>query len=67
LTDGCADDARAALELIDMVDGDIESLTADPANDTLDIYDASAARGAEVVIHTSSPALQLQRTQSRMS
>ncbi len=50
LTDGRADDAKAALDLIDSIEGDIESLTADAAYDTLAIYDASAARGTEVVI-----------------
>ncbi len=50
LTHGSADDAKAALDLIDSIEGDIESLTADTAYDTLAIYDASAARGTEVVI-----------------
>jgi hypothetical protein len=50
LTHGSADDAKAALDLIDSIEGDIESLTADAAYDTLAIYDASAARGTEVVI-----------------
>jgi len=39
-----------ALDLIDQVEGDIASLTADAAYDTLAIYDASAARGVEVVV-----------------
>jgi hypothetical protein len=36
LTDGNADDAKAALDLIDSIEADIESLTADAA------YDAAA-------------------------
>jgi hypothetical protein len=46
LTDGNTDDARTALDLIDEVDGDMASLTADAAYDTIAIYDAAAARGA---------------------
>ncbi len=43
LTHGSADDARTALGLIDEVEGDIESFTADAAYDTIAIYDAAAA------------------------
>ena len=50
LTDGNADDARTALGLIDEVDADMASVTADAAYDTLAIYDAAAARGAEVIV-----------------
>ncbi len=50
LTDGNADDAKTALDLINEVEGDITSVTADTAYDTIAIYDASAARGAEVVV-----------------
>jgi IS5 family transposase len=50
LTHGSADDAKTAVDLIDSIEGGIESLTADAAYDTLAIYDASAARGAEVVV-----------------
>jgi hypothetical protein len=38
LTHGSADDAKAALDLIDSIDGDIASITADTAYDTLAIY-----------------------------
>ncbi len=48
LTHGSADDARTALDLIDSMEDDIESLAADAAYDTNAIYDASAARRAEV-------------------
>ncbi len=50
LTDGNADDARTALGLIDEVDGDMASFTADAAYDTIAIYDAAAARGAKVIV-----------------
>ena len=50
LTDGNADDAKNALNLIDEVEGDIASFTADAAYDTIAIYDAAAARGAKVVV-----------------
>ena len=50
LTDGNADDAKTALNLIDEVEGDIESFTADAACDVMAIYDAAAARGAKVVV-----------------
>jgi IS5 family transposase len=38
LTHGSADDAKAALDLIDSIDGDIASISADTAYDTLAIY-----------------------------
>ncbi len=50
LTDGNADDAKSAQNLIDEVEGDIASFTADAAYDTIAIYDAAAERGAEVVV-----------------
>ncbi len=50
LTHGSADDARTALDLIDEVEGDIVSFTADAAYDTIAIYDAAAARSAKVVV-----------------
>ena len=50
LTGGNADDARTALGLIDEVDADMASVTADAAYDTLAIYDAAAARGAKVIV-----------------
>jgi IS5 family transposase len=50
LTDGNADDAKTALSLIDEVESDITSLTADAAYDTNAIYNAAAARSAEVVV-----------------
>ncbi len=50
LTDGNADDAATALGLIDEVEGNIASFTADAAYDTVDIYDAAGARGARVIV-----------------
>ncbi len=50
LTHGSADDAKTALELIDKVEGDIATLTADAAYDTIAIYRAATSRGAEVVV-----------------
>jgi transposase len=50
LTHRSTDDAKTALDLIDEVEGDITSITADAAYDTLAIYDAAAARSAKVVI-----------------
>jgi hypothetical protein len=67
LTHGSADDSRAALDLIDSIEGDIESLTADAAYDTLAIYDVSAARGAEVIIPPSKSATQSRQRRSPSS
>ncbi len=50
LTDGSADDAKTALKLIDAVKGNISRFTADGAYDTIAIYEAAGARGAEVVV-----------------
>ena len=67
LTDGNADDAKAALDLIDKVEGDIERLTADAAYDTLAIYDAAMARGAEIVVPPSKSATRSRQRRSRSS
>jgi hypothetical protein len=50
LTHGSADDAKTALGLITEVEDDIVSVTADAAYDTIAIYDAGGARGANVVV-----------------
>jgi hypothetical protein len=65
LTHGSAHDAKAALDLIDSIEGDVDSLTADAAYDTLAIYDTSAARGAEVVIPPSRSATKSRQQRSR--
>ncbi len=49
LTHGSADDAKTALDLIDRIEGDIESLTADAAYDTLAIYDARVGGNSHVI------------------
>ena len=67
LTHGSADDAKTALDLIDSLEGDIESLTADGAYDTLAICDASAARGTEVIIPPPRSATRSRQQRSRSS
>jgi transposase len=67
LTDGDFNDAKTGLTLIDNVVGDVESLTADSAYDTLAIYDASAARGGEVVVPPSKSATRSRQRRSRSS
>jgi IS5 family transposase len=65
LTDGNADDARNALGLIDKIDGDIASFTADAAYDTTAIYNAAAARGARVVVPPKKTAKRSKRPTAR--
>jgi hypothetical protein len=67
LTDGNADDAKTARGLIDEVQGDIASFTADAAYDTNAIYDAAAARGAKVVVPPVKTATRSRRRRSRSS
>jgi IS5 family transposase len=67
LTDGNADDAKTALELIDEVEDEITSVTADPAYDTIAIYNASAARGAEAVVPPVKSSTRSRRRRSRSS
>ncbi len=67
LTDGNADDAKTALDLLDEIDGEITSVTADAAYDAIAIYDASAARDAEVVIPPAKSATRSPRQRSRSS
>ncbi len=50
LTERNVDDATTAINLIEAVDGDIASVTADAAYDTIAFYDAASARGATVVV-----------------
>jgi IS5 family transposase len=50
LAHGDADDARTALDLVDGVEADIVSFTADAAYDTIAIYEAAAARGVKVIV-----------------
>ncbi len=67
LTDGNVDDAKTALDLIAEMEGEITSVTADAAYDTNAIYDASTARGAEVVIPPSKSATRSSQRRSRSS
>jgi transposase len=67
LTDGDVNDAKTALALIDEVKSDITSITADAAYDTIAIYDASAARGAKVVVPPSKSATRSGQRRSRSS
>ena len=67
LTDGDVNDAKTALALIDNVEGDIETLTADAAYDTLAIYDVSTARGIEVIVPPSKSATRSRQRRSRSS
>ena len=50
LTEPTADDATTGIGLIEKVDGDIASVTADTAYDTIAFYDAAGARNATVVV-----------------
>jgi hypothetical protein len=65
LTDGNADDARTALSLIEEVDGDIASFTADAAYDTTAIYNAAAARGAKAIVPPRMSAARSKRSNAR--
>jgi hypothetical protein len=50
VTEPTADDATTDIGLVEQVDGDIASVTADVAYDTIAFYDAAGARGATVVV-----------------
>jgi hypothetical protein len=65
LTGGNADDAKTGVNLIDDVEGDIESFTADAAYDTTAIYDSALAHGAKVVIPPVKTATRSHRRRSR--
>ena len=52
LTDVTVDDTTTGVELIEAVNDDIASVTADAAYDTGGCYDAAGARGATVVVPT---------------
>jgi hypothetical protein len=67
LTVGTADDAKTALDLINEVESDITSITADAAYDTLAIYNASAELGAEVIVPPSKSATRSRQRRSRSS
>ena len=50
LTGGNADDAKTGVTLMQAVEHDIASVTADAAYDTIAIYEAANERGAKVVV-----------------
>ena len=50
LTEATADDATTARDLINAVAGNLASVTADAAYDTVAVYETAAARGATVVV-----------------
>ncbi len=50
LTDTNVADATTAIDLIEAIDGDLISVTADAAYDTIALYDVATARGAHVVV-----------------
>ena len=67
LTHGRADDARTALSLIDGIEGEITSITADSAYDTVAIYNAAGARSAKVVVPPIKTATRSRRRRSPSS
>jgi IS5 family transposase len=67
LTHGSADDANAALDLVDSIEGGIASFTADAAYDTLAIYDVAAARDTIIVVPPSKSATRSHQRRSRSS
>ena len=50
LTAGHGDDATTGIDLINTVDADLASVTADAAYDTVAFYEAAGTRGATVVV-----------------
>ena len=50
LTEGNVDDATTGITLIEPTDGDVGSVTADAAYDTVGFYEAAGAGGAAVVV-----------------
>jgi len=64
LTHGSADDAKTAVDFIDEVENDVQSFTADAAYDTIAIYDAAEARGANVIVPPIKTATKSKRTKA---
>ena len=50
LTDATADDALTGITLMEVVDGDVASVTADSAYDTIAFYNAATEHGTRVVV-----------------
>jgi len=63
LTDGNADDAAQVGGLLEAVEGTLASFTADAAYDTVSVYEAAGARGADVIV----PPVRTARTSRRRS
>ena len=61
LTEATGDDATMGITLIEAVDGDLASVTADPAYDTITFYDVAGSRGATVVVPPTKTARVTQR------
>jgi IS5 family transposase len=62
LTGATVDDATTAIGLIAALDGDVASVTADTAYDTIAFYDAAGVRGARVVVPPAKTASVSRRT-----
>ena len=56
ITAATVDDGTIGISLIEAADGDLRSVTADAAYDTVAFYDAAGARGATVVVPPASTA-----------
>ena len=56
LTEGNVDDASTGITLVEAAGGDLGSVTADAAYDTVGFYEAAGARGAAVVVPPTSTA-----------
>ncbi len=65
LTDGNADDPNTALDLLDEIEDDIATFTADAAYDTIAIYETVAARGARIIIPPRKTAARSKRPSAR--
>ncbi len=65
LTDGNAGDSDTALDLLETIEDDIGSFTADSSYDAIAIYDAAEARNAKVVVPPTRTATRSRRPGSR--
>ena len=68
LTDATTDDALTGITLMGAADGNVASVTADPAYDTIAFYDAATEHGAKVVVppvKTARPSRRRPRSRAR--
>ena len=65
VTEPTADDATTGISLIEQVDGDIATVTADAAYDTIAFYEAARARGARVVVPSAKTASRIRASRRR--